>query len=110
MTSNHTPRALHRCGCPTCRENPGSSTAEEHHLVNCLVAAADERSRRLLVGFRARQHGRGGVALVARITGLSPHTIRCGGRELSQPDAVPVGGVRRRGAGRKRVAVKHPGS
>ena len=63
--------------------NPDSPTAEVHRAINRFLATADERSRRLLAGSLALQHGRGGIALVARITGLSPHTIRRGRRELA---------------------------
>ena len=59
-------------------------------------SATDERSRRLLAGSLAQQHGRGGIALVARITGLSPHTIRRGRRELEQPPPTRRGRIRRR--------------
>jgi hypothetical protein len=96
------------CDCPTCQQQPDGPTAEEHRDINHLVAASDERSRRLLVGFLARQRGRGGIALLARITGLSPHTIRKGQRELRQPDSAPPGRVRRPGGGRQRVEKKSP--
>jgi hypothetical protein len=98
------------CGCRTCQQHPRSRTAEEHRAINRLVAAADERSRRLVVGFLARQHGRGGIALMARVTGLSPHTIRRGWQELRQPVFAPAGRVRRPGAGRKRVEATDPKS
>ena len=110
MAEAHDTQAVHTCPCATCRQQPDSPEAEEHRLINRLVAAADERGRRLLVGFLARQHGRGGIALLTRVTGLSPHTIRRGRRELSRPEPIPAGRIRRPGAGRKRAEVKHPGS
>lgn len=110
MSEAHDTRGLHTCRCATCRQQPDSPKAREHGLINRLVAAADERHRRLLVGFLAHQHGRGGTALLARITGLSPHTIRRGRRELSRPDAIPAGRLRQPGAGRKRAEDKRPGS
>jgi len=64
----------------------------------------------LLAGSLAQQHGRGGIALVARITGLSPHTIRRGWRELQTATPTPRGRLRRRGAGRKPVEKKVPRS
>jgi hypothetical protein len=75
-----------------------------------LVACSDERSRRLLVGFLARQHGRGGITLLAQITGLDRNTIARGLRELYQHEPTDQGRVRRAGAGRKRVEATHPGS
>jgi hypothetical protein len=45
--------------------------------------------------------------LLACISGLGPHTIRRGQRELRQP--LPPGRVHRPGAGRKRVKAKCPG-
>ena len=99
----------HRCQCPTCRQQPDSPTAEAHRAINWFLASADEHSRRLLAGSLALQHGRGGIALAARITGLSPHTIRRGRHELAE--APPPGGrVRRPGGGRKPVEKKVPRS
>jgi hypothetical protein len=48
--------------------------------------------------------------LVARITGLSPHTIRRGRRELQTATPTPRGRIRRPGAGRKPVEKKLPRS
>jgi hypothetical protein len=98
------------CGCPACREHPHSATARQHRLLNRLVRSADERTRRLLAGFLAQQHGRGGMALLARITGLSPHTIRRGLSELKRPPRLPPGRVRRPGGGPKPVELAHPKS
>jgi hypothetical protein len=47
---------------------------------------------------------------VARITGLSPHTIRRGRRESQMATPTPRGRLRRRGAGRKPVEKKVPRS
>jgi hypothetical protein len=83
--------------------------AREHRALNRLLAASDERTRRLLAGFLARQHGKGGIALLARITGLDRDTIARGRRELRQPFG-PSGRIRRPGAGGQRVEKKVPGS
>jgi hypothetical protein len=67
-----------------------------------------KRSRRLWAATEARALGYGGIALVARATGLSPATI---GRGLTERDAdVPlrVGRVRKPGAGRKRATTHQP--
>jgi len=108
MDKSSEPPPLHRCDCRICRQEPDGPTAEHHRALNYPLAVADERTRRLIVGFLAQQQGRGGIALLARISGLSPHTIRRGQRELQQP--LPPGRVRRPGAGRKRVEAKCPGS
>jgi hypothetical protein len=102
--------SVHHCGCLTCQQHPQSRTAQDHRILNRLVSATDEQSRRLLVGFLAQQHGRGGIALLARITGLTPHTIRRGWRELRQHDLAPAGRIRRPGAGRKPVEANNPKS
>ena len=102
--------ASHRCQCLTCQDQPDSPTAEVHRAINRFLATADERSRRLLAGSLALQHGRGGIALAARITGLSPHTIRRGRRELAQAASIPGGRIRRPGGGRTPVEKKVPRS
>lgn len=102
--------AVHSCECQICLEQPDSLTAQVHRAINCLVATTDERSRRLCVGLLARQHGRGGIALLARITGLDRNTIARGQRELQQSAPTPCGRIRRPGAGRKRVEKKVPRS
>jgi hypothetical protein len=97
--------AVHACECPTCRQHPHGRIAREHRALNRLLAATDERTRRLVVGFLARQHGRGGICLFARITGLDRNTIARGRRELRQPFAWP-GRVRRPRSGDQRVEKK----
>lgn len=106
MAKENSQPALHRCECPTCQRHPHSSVAREHRRINRLVATADERTQRLLVGFLARQHGRGGIALLARITGLDRNTIARGQRELQQRRRMKSSRVRRPGAGRPRAEKK----
>ena len=67
---------LRKCSYLSCQQQPNGPTAEQHRSINRLVALADERSRRPLVGFLAEQHGRGGISLMSRITGLD-RTERC---------------------------------
>ena len=102
-------RLVHACECPRCRQYPKGQVAREHRALNRLLAASDERTRRLLAGFLARQHGRGGIALLARITGLDRDTVARGRRELRQPFRSS-GRIRRPGAGGQRVEKKVPGS
>src|SRR3954471_8033181 len=94
---DHDPADLYRCTCPSCCREPDGAIAQEHQAINRLVARADERSRRLLVGFLAQRHGRGGVALLERVTGLDRNTITRGRRELYQEDTVPADRIRRPG-------------
>jgi hypothetical protein len=65
----------------------------------------DEKARRLFVAFLARQHGRGGVAHFARVTGLSRNTIRIGLAQLELPPD-DSGRIRRQGGGRPSVEKK----
>jgi hypothetical protein len=110
MNKKNTWAGLHKCQCPSCQQQPNGPTAEQHRSINRLVALADERSRRLLVGFLAEQHGRGGISLMSRITRLNRNTIARGLRELHADAVLPSGQIRRPGAGRKRVEAAVPGS
>ena len=111
MTQNkaNDSRSIPRCDCPTCQEQPDGPVAREHHALKHLVAAANERSRRLFLGFLAQKYGRGGIALLSQITGLDRNTIARGRRELLHNDPATAGRVRRPGAGRKRVEANDPG-
>jgi len=72
-----------------------------------VAVTADERTRRRLAGAEAMAMGRGGVAAVARATGLSPNTVRAGIAELEgTSEPVPEGRTRRRGGGRTRAVDK----
>ncbi len=64
-----------------------------------------ERSRRLWAATEARAMGYGGIALVARATGIPRPTIQRGLRDLDAPAALGRGRIRRPGAGRKRAAA-----
>jgi hypothetical protein len=68
----------------------------------------DERQRRLLAGAQARALGRGGIAAVARASGMSHSTVHLGTTEIDQ-DPQPAGRVRRAGAGRPRATDRDPG-
>jgi len=67
----------------------------------------DERQRRLLAGAQARALGRGGVAMVARATGMGLTTVKKGAAEIDQGPEV-TGRVRRPGAGRPTAAQRDP--
>ena len=73
-----------------------------------LAGELDERRRRLWAAAEARSHGRGGIAAVARATGIAENTIRAGLTELKSGQALEPGRVRRRGGGRKPLAQTDP--
>jgi transposase len=73
-----------------------------------LAGELDERRRRLWAAAEARSHGRGGIAAVARATGIAENTIRRGVRELELGERLAVGRVRRPGGGRKRLTDADP--
>ena len=56
----------------------------------------------------ARSHGRGGIAAVARASGMAENTIRSGLRELERPQRLRRAGCVRPGAGRKRLTETDP--
>ena len=69
----------------------------------------DERGRRLFAAAEVRTAGRGGLAIVSKITGLARSTINRGKRDLdAQP--LPKGQVRRAGAVVARFARTIQGS
>jgi DNA-binding phage protein len=87
-------RGIHSCPCSSCQLDPQGAIAREHRLINQLVATFDEKSRRLYVAFLADQQGRGGLAQLASITGLSRNTIRRGQQELLHPSPDLIGHIR----------------
>ena len=95
-----------RCHCPDCQQNPGSQSADQHTAIVAFLAILNERSRRLVAAFLARQQGRGGITQIARISGLSRNTIRRGLRELTRPDPFSSRRIRQPGGGRKRSEKK----
>lgn len=108
MVANNV-RPIHVCECAVCQQRPHGFVARFHRGINRLVAAADERMRRLIAGLLAWRMGRGGVVEVARITGLHRNTVALGQQEIRHKRRLPDGRVRRSGAGRKRLEEKRPG-
>lgn len=100
---------VHVCSCSICQQHPRALVAREHRTINRLLAAADERLRRLLAGFFARQRGPGGIVAMEQITGIDRNTIAKGKRELRLAQPVPPDRIRRSGAGRKMLEEKRPG-
>jgi hypothetical protein len=69
----------------------------------------DERERRLLAATEARLAGYGGIAMVARATGVAASTIGRGLRDLAVEGSLDPDRVRREGGGRKPLTVTDPG-
>ena len=67
----------------------------------------DERGRRLFVAAEVRALGRGGLAAVARATGVARSTIGRGLKDIDSP-ALPAGHVRRAGSGRRPLTAEDP--
>jgi transposase len=68
----------------------------------------DERARRLLAGSEANAIGRGGVAAVARATGLARSTVQRGVDDVRVGKRLDRGRVRRAGAGRPPIEQRDP--
>src|SRR5262245_65696246 len=68
----------------------------------------DERGRRLFAAAEVRSAGRGGLAIVSKITGLARSTINRGEKDLDGRP-LPKGRVRRGGGGR-RALRERPGA
>ena len=68
----------------------------------------DERARRLTAGAEALAIGRGGVAAVARATGLARTTVARGVADVQAGETVERGRIRRPGAGRPPIEVRDP--
>ena len=73
-----------------------------------MAPLLDERERRLLAGGLAVAFGRGGVAGVARATGMSRSTVNTGAREF-EAGPEPTGRARREGGGRPQAIDAQPG-
>lgn len=76
-----------------------------------IAPTLDERSRRLFAANETLQFGHGGLAAVARATGLARSTIRRGMKELGTAGTggPPAGKLRKAGAGRKKHELMDPG-
>jgi hypothetical protein len=73
-----------------------------------LAGEFDDRRRRLWAAAETRSVGGGGVAAVARATGIAENTIRRGLRDLGSGERLGLERVRRPGAGRKRLVEVDP--
>jgi Rhodopirellula transposase DDE domain len=73
-----------------------------------MASVLNEQSRRRFVALEAQALGRGGVSLMARISGLARSTIYHGLCDIRDKVSVPPGRVRKAGGGRKRKARQDP--
>jgi len=73
-----------------------------------MAPVLDEQSRRRFVALEARALGRGGVSLMARITGLARRTIYHGLSDIRDDVAAAPGRIRKDGGGRKKKASQDP--
>lgn len=72
-----------------------------------IMPYLNEKQRRLVLAAEARALGRGGIARVARASGVSRATIHKALREQDQPESA-AGRVRRAGGGRKPTRERDP--
>jgi hypothetical protein len=68
-----------------------------------LAPFLNERTRRLAAAAEAAAIGRGGMARVSRVTGVSRRAIASGLDQLKAPEDLRDGRIRRPGGGRKRA-------
>lgn len=73
-----------------------------------MAPVLNEQSRRRFVALEARALGRGGVSLMARISGLARSTIYQGLSDIRGRVSAPAGRVRKEGGGRKKKAIADP--
>src|ERR1700680_1011260 len=73
-----------------------------------MAPVLNEQSRRRFVALEARALGRGGVSLMAQISGLARSTIYHGLSDIHDKTSVPTGRVRKEGGGRKKKSIEDP--
>jgi Rhodopirellula transposase DDE domain len=86
--------------------------ARIRHKYRMVAVELDERRRRQWAAAEARDAGWGGIAVVARATGLSRPTISAGLKELklsAKRRTVAAGRVRSPGGGRRQLIESDPG-
>ncbi|HVC06150.1 MAG TPA: ISAzo13 family transposase [Solirubrobacterales bacterium] len=84
---------------------------DEHAIGERFRAVAgelNERQRRIWAGAEALSHGYGGVAAVARASGLAEGTVSRGKHEVEAGETIEAGRVRAPGAGRRPLAEADP--
>jgi hypothetical protein len=87
------------------RREPAADAEDALATAAFFMSLLDERQRRLFAALESLRLGRGGDEAVARATGMDPHTIAKGRRELLARDRA-LEQVRRPGGGRTCVEKK----
>lgn len=99
--------AVSACQCSRCQAGEAHADRILHEQMNLLVSRLGEAERRWYAAVEANRRGRGGVTLVAQITGLDEKTIRRGQEEVAGSLAdAPIKRQRRAGGGRPPVEKK----
>src|SRR3974377_1281982 len=73
-----------------------------------MMPVLNEQSRRRFAALEAQALGRGGVSLMAQISGLARSTIYQGLLDIRDRVSAPAGRVRQEGGGRKKKAIEDP--
>jgi hypothetical protein len=73
-----------------------------------MAPVLNEQSRRRFVALEAQALGRGGVSMMARISGLARSTIYHGLSDIRDNALAPWGRVRLEGGGRRKKAIEDP--
>src|SRR5271165_3512807 len=73
-----------------------------------MAPVLNEQSRRRFVALEAQALGRGGVSLMARMSGLARSTIYHGLSDIRDKVSAPAGRTRKEGGGRKEKAIQNP--
>lgn len=77
----------------------GFDSIEVRSCLHLFLSTLNEKQRRLYVGFESMKLGRGGDAVMSKITGINVKTIATGRKELLSQDITPER-IRKQGAGR----------
>ena len=73
-----------------------------------IAPVLNEQSRRRFVALEAQRLGRGGVSMMARISGLARSTIYHGLSDIRNDVATAPGRIRKEGSGRKKKVLEDP--
>lgn len=77
--------------------------------IRIMLPLLDERQRRIFLAAEAKAYGRGGIAAVSRLSGVAPHTIRQGLKEIESGEPIErKDRIRAQGAGRKKLQDNIP--
>jgi len=71
-----------------------------------MAPVLNEQSRRRFIALEARALGRGGVSLMARISGVARSTIYHGLLDIRRNVWAPAGRIRKQGGGRKKKTLQ----